>query len=92
MNTRRWLAETRMEDAATKELYKTEKRIADMEIGERGYTVSWAFSTGYSVLQAPCKTSDTLIERTEDGWKVIETDPGPATMREHRRSLLRRDS
>ena len=89
MNASRWLEEIKSEDADARLLRKTEKTIRKMKVGERGYTTSWAFSLDYSVWEAACKTMDTLIERTADGWKVIGIDPGPAALREYRRSLLR---
>jgi len=89
MNTKAWLSEIQAEEAYVTILRETEKTIADMKVGEQGYTTAWAFNPKYPVWRGACRTMDTLIERTEDGWDVIETDPGPAAMQEYRRSLLR---
>lgn len=88
MNVRGWLKAIKQEDALLAELRKSERTIADMKIGEVGYTTTWAFNMGYPVWYAACKTMDTAIQRTDDGWKVLCTDPGPRQEREKRERML----
>jgi hypothetical protein len=56
------------------EFWKSERPIRSLRIGERAWTVEWA-TESYGCYPRPLEgsTIDTLIERTADGFKVLET-------------------